>query len=137
MIDIELSPRTRARLINERIGRKGYIAKIVQTPKEYIVFANEPMKSAASNGNACKIIPTQGQICTFDSDDNLYIILNSRKMRDQVDQLEKMLDPVKAMEIAREYETTSQRLEMREKSRWILERFAGVCTQIGYGTCGD
>ena len=137
MIHIELSPRTRASLINDRIGRKGYVAKIVQTPKEYIVFANEPMKSAASNGNACNIVSTQGQICTFDNDDNLYIILNSRKMRDQINQLELMLDPVKAMEIAREYETTSQRLEMREKSRWILERFAGLVSQIGYGSTGD
>jgi hypothetical protein len=119
------------------LGRKGYVAKIVQTPNEYIVFANEPMKSAASNGNACNIVSTQGQICTFDNDDNLYIILNSRKMRDQINQLELMLDPIKAMEIAREYETTSQRLEMREKSRWILERFAGLVSQIGYGSTGD
>ena len=137
MIHVELSSRTRARLINDRIGRKGYVSKIVRTPIEYIVFANEPMKSAASNGNASKIVPTQGQICSFDNDDNLYVILNSKKMRDQINQLELMLSPIEAMKIAKEYETTSQRLELREKSRWLLERLAGLVTQIGYCSVGD
>lgn len=137
MINIELSPRTRARLINERIGPKGYIAKIVETPNNYIVFANESTKRAGVNGNASCLKASQAQICSFDNDDNLYIILNSRKMRNQIEQLALMMDPVKAMEIAREYETTSQRLEMREKSRWLLERFSGLVTQIGYGQTGD
>ena len=137
MIDIELSPRTRARLINERLGHKGYTAKIIQTPNEYIVFANEKTKQYAWNGPTAAVRDTSLQVCSFDSDDNLYVILNSKKMRDQVDQLQRLLDPVEAMRIAREYETTSQRLEMREKSRWLLERFAGLVSQIGYGSTGD
>ena len=137
MTHIELSPRTRARLINERLGSKGYVAKLIKTDKEYIVFANEKARRYANNGQINGTVDCQLQVCTFEGDDKLYVILNSKKMRDQVDQLERMLDPVEAMKIAKEYETTSQRLEMHEKSRWILERFAGLVSQIGYGSTGD
>lgn len=138
MNDIILSPRTRLRLINERLGKRGYAAKAFKNEKgEYTVFANEKARRYCNNGQISGAVDIQLQVCTFEGNDNLYVILNSKKMRDQVEQLELMLDPVEAMKIAKEYETTSQRLEMREKARWILERFSGLVSQIGYGSTGD
>lgn len=139
MIEIKLSPRGRERLINRKLGKRGYSAKTIHTGKEYIVFANEVGKVFVNNDTqtAAASAPAEHQICTFNETDNVYIIMNSKKLRDSIAQLELMKSPIEAMRIAKEFEENSQRAELREKARWLMERFAGIVKQIGYGDTGD
>lgn len=137
MTEIKLSPRTRARLIERKLGRLGYTAKLVDTGKEILVFANEKTKRWIFENGTASPKESQAQVCSFDAGDNLYVILNSRKLRDTIQRLEEWMSPLTMQQAKHEYESTMQRAEMREKARWLLERFADKVKQVGYGSTGD
>ena len=137
MTEIILSPITRARMIERKLGRLGYCAKIVKTPKEVLVIANEKGKRWLFDNGAGTPIDAQLQVCTFDARDNIFVILNSRKLRDTIQQLEEWTSPLTKQQAEREYAEAMGRAEMREKARWLLERYAGVIKQVGFGDTGD
>ena len=137
MTEIILSPITRARLIERKLGRLGYCAKIVKTPKEVLVIANEKGKRWMFDNGVGAPIDAQLQVCSFDQRDNLFVILNSRKLRDTIQQLEEWTSPMTRLQAEREYAEVMGRAEMREKARWLLERYAGVIKQVGFGDSGD
>ena len=139
MTEIKLSPITRARMIERKLGRLGYCAKIIKTPKEVLVIANEKGRrwSFDTGVGAGTVIDAQLQVCTFDQNDNLYVILNSRKLRDTIQQLEEWTSPLTKLQAEREYAEAVGRAEMREKARWLLQRYAGIIKQVGFGDTGD